>query len=32
MANALDFYGLQETTKETEKFRIFDKFVDCLNV
>ena len=32
MANALDFYGLEET-KETEKFvPMFDKFFDCLNV
>lgn len=32
MANALDFYGIEET-KETEKFvRMFDKFFDCLNV
>ena len=32
MANALDFYDLEET-KETEEFvRIFDKFFDCLNV
>ena len=32
MANALHFYGLEET-KKTEKFvRMFDKFLDCLNV